>query len=526
METSQRQVARAAVLVMVAFAVSRVLGLVRQIVFGAFFGTGPEMDAYVAAVRIPDTIFLVVAGGALGSAFIPLFTGRLAREETAAAWRLASAIITLLIVVLVPISLACIVLAPWLVSTFVAPALPPAVQARTADVMRMMLISPTIFGVSGILMGTLNAHQHFLLPAAAPIVYNLGLIGGGIVGGLTPLGAMGPAVGMVAGAAGHLLVQVPGLIRYGARFSPTLGRGDPGVRDVGILIAPRVLGMAATQINTIVISNLASRMGVGAIATLEYALLLVMLPQGVFAQAVGTAVFPTFSRQAALGDTDALGETLANALGMLIALTIPSTVGLIMLGEPVVVTMFQRGAFDAVAARAVTWALSFFALGLVGNSALEVLGRAFFALQDTWTPALAAIGAVLVNGVLGMLLPDVFEGLALMPLGGLALSTSLAALMQMIILFVLIRRRVGGFDGRLLGTTAVRVSAASLVMAAVIWLFMLVGPRSPYLRAPVGVVLGAGAYAGAAWLLGVTQLKIVFQLVLRRQRGVARCLSH
>ena len=135
---------------MVAFAVSRLLGLVRQIVFGAYFGTGPEMDAYVAAVRIPDAIFLVVAGGALGSAFIPLFTGRLARNETGAAWRLASVIMTILVVVLVPISVASIVLAPWLVRVFVAPGLAPEVQARTVELMRVMLLSPTIFGVSGI----------------------------------------------------------------------------------------------------------------------------------------------------------------------------------------------------------------------------------------------------------------------------------------------------------------------------------------------------------------------------------------
>ena len=195
METSQRQVARAAALVMAAFAVSRLLGLVRQMTFGAYFGIGPEMDAYVAAVSIPDAIFLIVAGGALGSAFIPLFTGRLARGEVAAAWRLYSAVITLLVAVVAPISLLCILLAPWLVGTIVAPALPPEVQARTVALMRVMLLSPTIFSVSGIVMGALNAHQHFLLPAIAPIVYNVGLIVGAMWGGLTPLGAMGASIG-------------------------------------------------------------------------------------------------------------------------------------------------------------------------------------------------------------------------------------------------------------------------------------------------------------------------------------------
>jgi len=516
MENSQRQVARAAALVMVAFTVSRLLGLVRQIVFGAYFGTGPEMDAYVAAVRIPDAIFLVVAGGALGSAFIPLFTGRLARNDTGAAWQLASSIATILVVVLVPISVASIVFAPWLVRVFVAPGLAPEVQARTVELMRVMLISPTIFGVSGIVMGALNAHQHFLLPALAPIVYNVGLIVGGIVGGLTPVGAMGPAIGMVAGAVGHFVVQVPGLVRYGAKLRPTLGRGDPGVREVGMLIAPRVLGMAAAQINIIVSSNLASRLGPNALSTLDYAWRVMLLPQGIFAQAVGTAVFPTFSRQAALGETAALRTTLINSLGLLIALTIPASVGMAMLGEPIVAAMFQRGAFDAEATRAVAWSLAFFAVGLVGHSALEVLGRAFYALHDTWTPALAAVAAVVLNAVLGLWLPGVFARAGGLPLGGLALSTALAALFETAMLFVLARRRLGSVDGRGIVSTTARVVVASLGMAVALWVFLSAGPADPYLQSLIGVPIGVVVYVTLAWILGIDQLRLAARMVLNR----------
>ncbi len=518
MENSQRQVARAAALVMVAFAVSRLLGLVRQIVFGAYFGTGPEMDAYVAAVRIPDAIFLVVAGGALGSAFIPLFTGRLARNETGAAWRLASAIMTILVVVLVPISVASIVLAPWLVRVFVAPGLAPEVQARTVELMRVMLLSPTIFGVSGIVMGALNAHQHFLLPALAPIVYNVGLIVGGIVGGLTPVGAMGPAIGMAAGAVGHFAVQLPGLVRYRAKLRPTLGRGDPGVREVGLLIVPRVLGMAAAQINIIVSSNLASRLGPNAISTLDYAWRVMLLPQGIFAQAVGTAVFPTFSRQAALGETEALRTTLTKSLGLLIALTIPASVGMVMLGEPIVAAMFQRGAFDAEATRAVAWSLAFFAVGLVGHSALEVLGRAFYALHDTWTPALAAGAAVVLNAGLGLWLPGVFARGGGLPLGGLALSTALAALFETAVLFVLARRRLGSVGGRSIVSTTARVVVASLGMAIALWVFLSVGPDDPYLQSLIGVSIGVVVYVALAWILGIDQLRLAVRMILSRVR--------
>jgi putative peptidoglycan lipid II flippase len=514
MEESQRQVARAAVLVMVAFAASRVLGLVRQGVFGAFFGTGSEMDAYVAAVRIPDAIFLVVAGGALGSAFIPLFTGRLAQDKSDAAWRLASAIITILLVVLIPISLLSMAAAPWLVRTFVAPALLPEVQARTVALMRVMLVAPTIFGVSGIVMGALNAHQHFLLPALAPIAYNLGLIAGGIWGGLTPVGVMGAAVGMVVGAVGHLLVQVPGLIRYHARYRPTLGVSDPGVVEVGRLIAPRALGMAAAQINLIVINNLASRLGAGAISSLEYAWRVMLLPQGIFAQAVGTAAFPTFSKMAALGQVEELRTTLTNALRLLITLTIPASVGMVLLGEPIVALMFQRGAFDALSTRAVAWALSFFALGLVGHSALEVLGRAFYALHDTWTPAGAAALAVVLNGLLGLILPPVFERLGWMELGGLALATALAALVEMVTLMLLIHRRLGDFDTSLIVVTTARVLAASLGMGAALGLVTSVIPDQPLVQVLVGVPAGVTVYGALAWLLRINELRSVVRLVV------------
>ena len=520
-ETGERGVARAAALVMAAFAISRLLGLVRQIVFGAFFGTGPEMDAYVAAARVPEALFLIVAGGALASAFLPLFVQRLTEGRKEAAWRLASAIITWLLVLLLPVSLLAMVVSPWLVRTLLAPALPVAVQARTVDVMRVMLLTPAIFSVSGLVMGILNAHRHFLLPALAPIIYNVGLIVGGIVGGTTQLGAMGPALGMVVGAVGHFGVQLPGLLRYRARYWPTLGWGDPGVRDVGRLLGPRTLGMAAAQINMIVINNLASRQGPGAISALEYAWRIMLLPQGVFAQAVGTAVFPTFSAQAAQGDTEALRRTLNRALGMLVALTIPASVGLVALGEPLVSLAFERGAFDAGSTQAVAAALSFFALGLVGHSALEVLGRAYYALQDTWTPAIAAVIAVVLNGVLGLVFPPLFRTLRLLPLAGLALATAVAALLEMVLLVIWLRRRLGTVEWVGLGRTAGRVLLSASGMALVLALWREWGPQHVLWQAGGGVLLGAATYGPLALLLDVEPVRDALWAGWRRLRHEA-----
>jgi len=516
MNDSQHHVARSAVLVMIAFGLSRALGLVRQMVFGFFFGTGSEMAAYVAAFSIPEMLFLVIAGGALGSAFIPTFTARLAEGDTARAWRLASAVVNILLITLVPLSLLCIAVAPWLVQTVVAPALPTDLQLRTAALMRVMLLSTAIFGVSGIVMGALNAHQHFLLPALAPLLYNIALIAGAICGGLSGLGTMGPAIGMVVGAMAHLLVQVPGLLRYKARYTPTLGLDDPSVRKIGLLMAPRVFGVAAVQLNIVIGNNLASRLGVSAISALQYAWRLMLLPQGIFAQAVGTAVFPTFSAQAALGKTEALRDTLASTLRIVIAITIPAAAGLVVLGHPVIALIFQRGAFTETSTDAVTWALVLYAVGLVGHSLIEVLARAFYALHDTWTPAAAAAATVLLNVVLGLVLPAAFGGLGLPAHGGLALANSLAALAEMGLLLALINRRVRGLDGARVFGQSLRVCVATAGMVAVLVLWLRLVPSGALLQSVGGFALGLAAYAGLATLLGVRELRQAITMVMHR----------
>ncbi len=518
MENSQRQVARAAALVMVAFAISRALGLVRQVVFSHYFGTGPDMDAYVAAIRIPEAIFMIVAGGALGSAFIPLFSARLTRDDPPSAWHLASAVINVLLMVLIPVSLVCIVIAPWLVRTLVAPALPIAIQLKTAALMRVMLLSTAIFGVSGIVMGILNAHQHFLLPAIAPILYNLALIAGAAWGGISGLGTMGAAIGMVVGAVLHLMVQVPGLLRYEAQYKLTLGAGDAGVREVGQLMAPRVLGVAALQLNMVVTNNLASRWGVGAISALEYAYRLMLLPMGVFAQAVGTAAFPTFSAQAARGDLDELRETLLMTLRTVLAIALPASAGLIMLGRPLIAMLFQYGAFGLDATYDVTWALAMFALGLVAYSAVEVLARAFYALQDTWTPASAAILAVVLNIILGLLLPTLFAQTSIPAHAGLALANALATFVEMSVLLVIMYRRLGGFDVLDILNFSLRAFGATLGMSVALWGWMYIAPAHVWLQGLVGIGIGIVAYGLLGLVLRIDELNQVVLMVLRRER--------
>lgn len=506
---------------MAAFAVSRALGLVRQVVFSHYFGAGSEMDAYVAAQRIPEMLFLVIAGGALGAAFIPTFTARLTEDNARAAWRLASSLINILLVVLVPLSLLVILLAPWLVRTLVAPSLPPPVQARTVLLMRVMLLSTVIFSVSGIVMGALNAHQHFLLPALAPIFYNIALIAGAVIGGMTSLGMLGPAVAMVIGAVVHLGIQVPGLIRYRARYTPVLGWDNADVRTVGRLMAPRVLGVAAVQINMVVTNSLASGLGVGAIAALDYAWRVMLLPEGIFAQAVGTAAFPTFSAQAARGDLPSLRETLAFTIRMMIAVTLPASVGLIVLGQPIIAVIFERGAFDAAATQEVALALAFFAVGLTGHSMIEVLARAFYALQDTWTPAMIAAGTVLVNLMLGLWLPGLFARMGIAAHAGLALANASAVLLEMAALLVVMTKRLGGLEMARIGGLVARVAVAAAGMALALVGWLRFGPRLMLARAAGGIALGMAVYTALALALRITEFWEAVQMVVG-QRGAGR----
>jgi len=516
MNKGGRQIAKAATLVMALFVVSRVLGLVRQMVVGALFGTSGDLDAYVAAARIPEMIFLVVAGGALSSAFIPAFTDHLARGDHAGAWRLASAIVNLALIVLTVAAGLMAALALPLARTVVAPGFDLPQQMLTASLLRLMLISSVVFGVSGIVMGALNAHQHFLLPALASSVYNLSIIGGTLLLG-PRLGVRGMAVGVVVGSALHLLVQVPGLLRYDARYIPTLGLDNPSVREVGRLMAPRVLGTAVAQLNFVININLASRMGEGAVSAVYYAWLLMLLPQGVFAQAVGTAAFPTFAEQAARGERAAMRSALAATLRAVFSLCLPATVGLLALGRPLVELLFERGAFAATSTEAVAWALAFYTLGLVGHAGLEIVARAFYALHDTFTPVWVGGLAMVLNVALSLTLPRVFGLAGWPPYAGLALANSAATLLELVALLALIRRRMGGLESRRTLTAFVKSGLASLAMGVTLlgWQAMLPDTGALVVGGG-GVVLGAAIYLVAALLLRVEELRALLSLRLER----------
>ncbi len=500
--------ARSVGIVMAGFVVSKIVGLGREMVVAGTFGTGPELDAYYAAFGVPDLLFTLIAGGALASAFIPVFSGYLARRDTAGAWRLASAVTNLVFLVVAVIAVLMAWATPALVSGLIAPGFSAAQQQLTVRLIYPILLSTLIFSVSGIVMGILNAHQHFLLPAFAPAFYNLGIILGALF--LTPwLGVYGLAVGVVLGAGLHLVVQVPGLIHYGGRYTP--GFASPGLSQVVWLMWPRMLALGVVKLNFLIANNLASRLGEGSVSALNFGWLAMQLPETIIGTAVAKAVFPTLAELDALEERAALRRTLSGALRAILTLTIPAAAGLIVLGRPLVRLLFERGAFGTASTEAVYWALAFYALGLVGHSSLEVVARFFYAQKDTITPLFAARVAMQVNILLSLAL--------LGPLGhgGLALANSLAVSLEVVILLGLAHVRMKGIEGKLLLSTAGRSLLAAVVMALVLRGFTVwQRGAGPLVLGLGGAGLGLAVYLGVALALGSEEIRVVMSVVRRR----------
>ncbi len=495
---------------MVTFLVSRLLGLLRDVVIGAQFGTSGNYDAYVAAFRIPDIIYTLIAGGILVSAFVPTFTDYLAKEDRSGAWRLASAVINLVIVVLIGAAIIAALLAEPIVHYLLAPGFDPAAQALTVNLMRILLIPPIIFAVSGVVMGILYAHQSFWLPGLAPSMYNLGIIFGAIV--LAPfLDVYGLAIGAIIGALLHLLVQVPGLRRVNMQYSTRLAVRDPGVQEVMRLMLPRMFGVAVVQLNFLVETSLASLLTTGAVSALNYAWRVMLLPQGVVAQSVATAAFPTFADQYSRGQLPQLRSALSATVRSILFIAIPASIGLLVLSTPIVQLLFERGRFTETSTEFVAAALGAYALGLIGHSGVEILARAFYALHDTKTPVVLGIVSLLVNLIISLSLIHVLGVV------GLASANTIAALLEMTLLIVMIRRRLGGLDDRRLTSSTLKTILASMVMgAAVLWFLNVTAQMSVILRTFGGVAIGGGVFFIAAWLLRIEELHSILGMVKRR----------
>lgn len=515
-----RGLVNAAMVIMLFFVLSRVIGLAREILISARFGTSAELDTYLAAFRVPDLLFNLVAGGALGSAFIPTFSVYWTQGQTSKAWLLFSRVLNLITLLLILVTLVVALFAPLLVQRLIAPGFTPGQQLITAHLMRAMLISTVIFGMSGLVMGALNAVQHFLLPAAAPLFYNLAIILGAWF--LTPRwGVDGLVVGVVVGALLHLLVQLPGLRRTGATYTPSLNWHDPGVREVARLMGPRVLGILFVQMQFLVNTILASGLSAGSLVALNNAWLLLMLPLGIFAQSVATAVFPTFAAQVAAQQTDAMRRTLGQTLRTVLFLTIPAAILLYVLRVPLISALFQRGRFTAESTQLVAYALQFYALGLTAHAVVEIAVRAFYALHDTLTPVIIGVAAMSLNILFS------FWWIHRLGYGGLALANTTATTLEMLALLWLLHQRTAGIEARTLLLSVGRHLSAALLMGVSSWGWLTWATQQRWATLPQlgailltlsAAVIGGGVYLVSCALLRSNELQPALELVLRRKR--------
>ena len=436
---------------------SRLLGWVRLVVIGSQFGASKELDAYFAAFLIPDAIFQLVVAGALFTALVPVFVSYRARDQEAEAWRVASSVVNILVLGLAGVALLMAIFAPVLVP-IVAPGFDAPTTALTVRLTRIMLLSPIFIGLGAVVTGLLNTYDRWAVPAMAPLVYNLSIIFAAIF--VAPiLGVEALAVGVAVGSLLHLAIQLPSLAAVGQRYDLTLGLRHPGVRRVALLTAPRTLGLAAGQINLIVSTVLASGLAQGSVAAYNYAFQLSMIPAGVVGVSIAVALFPTLSRDAALGRLSEIRRQVAGSLRIIMFIALPITAIMVVLAEPITGVFFQYGLFDARAASRTAGALVFFAVGLAANSAVHVLVRAFYAMHDTRTPVLWAILAVVVN------VPLMVWLVGPMGIGGLALALSLTATGEAIGLIWALRGRIHSIEGASIARSVARAGVAAAAAA-------------------------------------------------------------
>ncbi len=520
-----RQLAGAASIVMGGVVASRLLGLVRNAVLAGYFGDSPEYEAYVAAIAVPDTVFQVLAGGVMGAAFIPVFARYLEHGERAEAWRVSSSVITLAALLTALLAVVLGVFAQPVMAALV-PGRDTAFHELAAGLVRIMLLSPVVFAVSGFATSILNTFQRFFWAALAPLTYNAGIIAGAVLLH-EQQGIYGAAWGVAVGAVGHLLIQGPGLAQVGARYWPVVAWRHAGVREVGRLMGPRMFGLGVAQANQLAGILLASFLVAGSLAYLHYAWLVLMVPLGVFGMAVSTAVFPTLARQSAAEARGELRELVTVTLHMILFVTVPAAVGLVVVGEPIVRLLFERASFTPDVTRATALALGYYAVGLPGHAVVEIVDRAYYALHDTRTPVKAAALAVLLNVVVSGAVVLAALGEALpreRAYAGLAFANALAAWVEASLVLWWLRRRLGGPGPRTLATAGFRPLGAALAMGGLLSLLNMALVRAVgttgWVAASVAVgalvMVGLAGYLLVAVALRCPEPRMLLGIVWRR----------
>ena len=521
------KLAKSAGLIGIATLASRLLGVVREQVLAGLFGasSSPQMDAYNVAFRIPNLLRDLFAEGAMTAAFVPAFTRALTSDGKQAAWRIGNLVMNALLLITGIIVLLGMWFAPEITAALTDErfAIREGALPLTVQLTRIMLPFLTMLAVAAAMMGMLNSLRQFFIPSLSPAMFNVGSIFAAIaLVPLMPLFDLQPivaiAIGTLLGGLGQIAIQWPALRRAGFRYQPIVSFKDPTVREILRLMGPATLGLAAVQINVFVNTHLATGEQQGALSWLQYAFRLMYLPIGIFGVSIATASLPDISRQAAAEDLAAVRGTVSRGLRMMLMLNVPATVGLIVLAEPIVALIYERGAFNSFDTASTAAALMFYAPGLLGYSAVKIASPTFYSMGNSRTPVTISVLSVLVNLGINLMLVQV------MGYRGLALGTAIAAGFNAVVLLWLLRRRLGGLDGTALLIASLKISVAAALMGAaahysISWLDEVLAGNGDVMRAfrlfgAIGIALVT--LAAAAKLLRIEEFDTATRRVLGR----------
>jgi len=539
---SAGKIARSAIVVIGILAFGKLFSLSEKWIGLDRFGVGVDWDTFAAANQLPEQLYNLIGGGALAFAFIPIFSRVLARGNRDQAWQLASNVLNTIFLAAFSLSAVVFLFAPQIISGLIAPGfarpfLPTYVLAdpfsgelfvylarpdlvmQTANLMRILLLSLMIFSVSGLCSGILHTHQHFVAPALAPILYDVGnLLGVAFLARF--FGIYGAAIGAVIGAALHLSIQVAALLRVRARWLPYLNWRSAELREVIRLMVPRAISLGLANLDLLIAYNIASTLGSGSVAAFNRGWTLMQLPQTLIGTAMGIVIFPTLAALSANGDLNGKRAAMSGALRFVLIASIPAALMMAVAGRPLV-AILEGGAFDPASADRVFAVLQMFALGILTWNALEIVARSFYADKDMITPLISAVIETITFVVLALLLTQSLQT------AGLALANSIAVGVQVIFLAAILRRRWRGMDeGALLkGALKACIGAAAMVAAMVtvapfVESLALPLDRRLLLLVQAGVQIGVGGavYLGVMVLLRAEEVLQLPRLILMRQR--------
>jgi putative peptidoglycan lipid II flippase len=520
MSSEKTQVARAAGIVGSATLLSRLMGYARDMVMSWAFGTGLAADAFYVAYRIPNLLRELLAEGSMSAAFIPVFTETLTKESKESARHLANAVFARLLVILAVLTLLGIIFAPLVVKA-IAWGFKGDLDKYTATVQLTRIMFPYLLfiGLAALAMGMLNSLRSFLTPALSPVMLNVMQITAVVLSiRFLPDPIIGVAVGVVVGGLFQFLIQVPGLRKQGMMMRPQFQPSHPGVAKIGKLALPIMLSSSVTQVNIFVSTILASFLATGSITYLFYGMRFIHFPLGIFGIAIATAVLPTMSAQAARKEPEAFRETLSLGLRLVFFIMFPAMAGLIALRVPIVNLLLEHGQFDRISTTGTAAAILYYSVGLWAFAGVRIVAQAFYSLQDTKTPVKIAALAMVTNILLSIILMGPLAH------GGLALATSLAAMLNIGLLTLQLRKKIGRMDGGRILTSLLKIIPASVVMGALGWwvsrdpVWELRGNTLYKSELLTGTMVASALfYIIMMWVLRSEELKFLWGMVKRKR---------